>query len=930
MATHTSTPSWLKINDDNFKDLLEYLCKNALRGEEDPFYVAATELLRERVSTLIPVLADDLSGDEDTILFRTRVFGAWLLCFPEASEERITVFLCMASCLSLSVSEELSQKLFQTSIKVLCAGNIDDPGFAWSDLVDVKKDLLAYKLIENSIVHPVEKRKLWYDGKGLLNFDNNEISLILANRKDYAIQGNRFDESLRIVDGKMCLYLPKDYKLKQSESSDLSRIGKFTSNFRKAQKSIVPLKMDTVKSYSNGDKVMVRVTDFRKNTLYMETADPNMEKISGCFHHKKGLFYYQDADFYQVMKEGDTFMATIENKDKGWFSIYDTMLNTLTSFIQKDEVYACEYQADTNNGALWFSNEGVPIYTPDGPGLEKGTKAYIRITIAGGNGYICGKIDEDQDGIEENDFDGKYWFIRSYIKEDYETPETIVPVTITLDTVRILQRALYYYQKTLSRATDIYKVLSFCQIMAELTGDERELHFLEFKADYLLQLVNFTKGAYSEMTEIIPSKDIADLPGVIRAVTIINILKEINRDGESDILNDTIRTSNDELVVRIARILQSYNRIRGIVNENMLQELKMEINKSLSIEGEVTTSLDDNDDEYLGIEDKVKEFKTSFVFPADKDQHMSANIKKQSHDVFRAVCAFLNSMVGGTVYLGVSDQGYVTGVQGDLTELKKTMDGYIRQIQDMATRSFDKSVLDFMDFEVMFDNRVVAIKVKPFEDGVVCLDGVPYKRNFAESVVMREDEKLRLIASKVVTGIDAGNKIGALEKAIRDKKRVILRRYSSATRIGDRKVEPFKLFNGGKSVWCYDIEAKANKKFNLSRMTAVDLLQDSWTHEQEHKADETDIFNWSGDTPVQIVMEMDRVARNILVDEFPQSEKSLTRLDAEGERWLLSTGVYEFAAPCRFYVGLAEHITITSGSDFKDYVNDYLESLHKI
>ena len=59
------------------------------------------------------------------------------------------------------------------------------------------------------------------------------------------------------------------------------------------------------------------------------------------------------------------------------------------------------------------------------------------------------------------------------------------------------------------------------------------------------------------------------------------------------------------------------------------------------------------------MEDKVKEFKSSFVYPADKEDRMSPNVKKQSMVVFKAVCAFLNSKVGGTLYLGVSDAGYV-------------------------------------------------------------------------------------------------------------------------------------------------------------------------------------------------------------------------------------------------------------------------------
>ncbi len=123
---------------------------------------------------------------------------------------------------------------------------------------------------------------------------------------------------MRIADGKLCLYLPKVDKLKQSESSDLRKISTFTDQFRKAQRQIVPtFREQMVREHSNGDKVMVRISDFRDGKLYLETADPTKKKISGSFHHRKGLFYYTDADFFQAMNIGDTFMATLVDKDKG-------------------------------------------------------------------------------------------------------------------------------------------------------------------------------------------------------------------------------------------------------------------------------------------------------------------------------------------------------------------------------------------------------------------------------------------------------------------------------------------------------------------------------------------------------------------------------------------------------------------------------------
>ena len=216
------------------------------------------------------------------------------------------------------------------------------------------------------------------------------------------------------------------------------------------------------------------------------------------------------------------------------------------------------------------------------------------------------------------------------------------------------------------------------------------------------------------------------------------------------------------------------------------------------------------------------------------------------------------------------------------------------------------------------------MKVRPFDDGVVCLEGVPYIRRYAESEPMREDERARIASEKVAPNIHVKSKAENLERAIAEKKRAILRRFSSSDRIEDRKVEPFKIVRGGKYVWCFDIEDKCCKQFGISKMAAVDVIQDPWTHEAEHKEGNTDIFNWGGSKAFNIVLELDLTAKNIIVEEYPLSEPLLKQVDKSGMRWSLSTDIYNCTAPGRFCIGLAEHVTIIKGDELKKYVSEYV------
>lgn len=923
------TPSWLQINEDNFKDLLDYLENIANNKDKDPFFAAACELLNGRVERLIPTLAEDLDAEENVIRFRIRLLGAWLLCYPEQAGQRNRVFLGLLACISQLTSEMYSQDLFSVAAKSL-SYEIKKVGFSWNDLAELNVGILRHKIVNGVLFGEVLDENLWYAGKGLLHISGEHISLMPVNMKAWNLQGSSMVESMKICDDRLSVWTPKDDRLKQSESSVVTKIDAFATEFRRNQRKVIPTEQ-SLKKYTDGQTVPVRVTFISTSVIKVETANPNYERMTGHIDKGKGWFFYSLKDLASSIKVGDIMNAEIVNTEKGVFSISNQFLKAILSEATQDTIYPAEYIFNSNSGPLWMTNTGVPVYVEDSELYNTGDRAYITFSYVGSNGYIKGQVSEDQSGIEDEDFDDyRGWFISNCLLIEYDVPQKQEYKSIGKDAVRIFERVLYNYQKSLSRASEIYKALCFCQMLAELTEDERELHFLELKASYLEQLVLFTKGQYSEMKDLIPSSDIAQEKSVARCVSIVRVLKEINTVGEdSQLLSEMIQCENDSLVLKLARIIQSYNRIKDIVPEKTLSDLKMEMIKELSLDSETQSSLDEDEDENLGMEDKTKEFKSSFIFPADKSQHMSANMKLQSRNVFKGVCAFLNSMIGGTLYLGVNDMGYVIGLDNDLDQIKGTLDSYIRLIQDEAKQAFEQSILDFLDFEVMFEGRVVAIKVRPYPDGLVYMDKVPYKRNFGESEPMREDEKARMISLKLSSGKADGGKLGTIEKAIVEKKCVCLKRYSSASGIRDRRVEPFKVTGGGKFVWCYDLESRKSKQYSISRAADILILNEAWSHQREHKALDTDIFNWSGDKAMHIELQMDNMACNILKDEHPQSEKYLTSING-GEEWILSTDVFACEAPGRFIIGLIEHVKILHGEELKQYVEGYIKDHFKV
>ena len=65
------------------------------------------------------------------------------------------------------------------------------------------------------------------------------------------------------------------------------------------------------------------------------------------------------------------------------------------------------------------------------------------------------------------------------------------------------------------------------------------------------------------------------------------------------------------------------------------------------------------------------------------------------------------------------------------------------------------------------------------------------------------------------------------------------------------------------------------------------------------------------------------MAKNLLLEEFPLAAKYVTK---EDQKWILETGVYNYAGACRFYAGLAGEIEILESEEFRRYVGEYVKN----
>lgn len=166
-----------------------------------------------------------------------------------------------------------------------------------------------------------------------------------------------------------------------------------------------------------------------------------------------------------------------------------------------------------------------------------------------------------------------------------------------------------------------------------------------------------------------------------------------------------------------------------------------------------------------------------------------------------------------------------------------------------------------------------------------------------------------------------------LNKAIAQRKIVLLKDYSSphSKTVSTRVVEPFLFLNEQADIRCYELSSHTNKTFKLSRIGSVVITDADWAFADSHKQVYTDIFLFSGDTRHHISLRMGQLSHNLMLEEYPQSERCFTQED--DSHWLFTTDVVSYLGIGRFVLGLFSDIQIIGDEGFKMYIRNVLKDM---
>lgn len=207
--------------------------------------------------------------------------------------------------------------------------------------------------------------------------------------------------------------------------------------------------------------------------------------------------------------------------------------------------------------------------------------------------------------------------------------------------------------------TKSYNYFSFARLIAQLTGNDRMSSHYERRCQVIEILDEFASNGRvdaQELERLMPEIMSGDTlrPEIFK----LRMLLALDRHEYDDMVWDMKSSVSGGILERLASLVTSYNALDGFKLVDVRRKIREQICELLHLATDIhPTQIAD------GREDVHTEFKTSMIYPAGAG--MRRDVKAQLNEILTVIVGFMNSF-GGKLYIGVSDEGYVRGVENDL------------------------------------------------------------------------------------------------------------------------------------------------------------------------------------------------------------------------------------------------------------------------
>lgn len=175
------------------------------------------------------------------------------------------------------------------------------------------------------------------------------------------------------------------------------------------------------------------------------------------------------------------------------------------------------------------------------------------------------------------------------------------------------------------------------------------------------------------------------------------------------------------------------------------------------------------------------------------------------------------------------------------------------------------------------------------------------------------------VANTIVKRENSEN-IHQLMRAIKSKRKVLMRGYLSANsnEMKDRLVEPFDFTTNYIATWAFDPEDNTCKTFKNTRITSVQVLDESWEQEPNHQKLPMDVFRISSSEQTMVKLRLSIRACELLKEEYPLAEKYISPKNEH--EFVFEAPVCSFDGVGRFVMGLCHEVQVLEPQELKKFI----------
>ena len=374
-----------------------------------------------------------------------------------------------------------------------------------------------------------------------------------------------------------------------------------------------------------------------------------------------------------------------------------TMLTQLSDYISEsvsygEEVVCLVTDVQEDKGiCVGISEWGFSVIVPLVEGMpELTTKSYIKVSLQ--ETKKSGQVNAEFISEVYGDFtilnafetlilnySGETTYEEVEAEEEQQLAEVMMEPGYVRELIYMIDRLALLekdYKKT-------YNYLAFDRMLSMMLDDSALVVYYAQRMKFIDLIHQFTLNGAIDNESL--KKQGMDKEGMLKnypllqvRLTELKVISGLGNKRENDFLWETLRTAENEQIISLARLVLSYNLLDGFDMQAEKEEIRRRISSTLNMHIDLPRQYN------FGTEDQQREFKTSIVFPPDNG--MQPDPAKQTRNILKVICGFLNT-IGGTLYLGVNNEGVAAGLCEDLRYFDNSKDKFDLYVRNQIKES---------------------------------------------------------------------------------------------------------------------------------------------------------------------------------------------------------------------------------------------------